>query len=60
MNEEEIVAFSAAGRFRSQPMRGAKQIQQDVRRGSRGGAAAAGGLLPLYPPFHRLPDTSYR
>jgi hypothetical protein len=60
MNEEEIQAFSAAGRFRGRPMRGAKQIQHDVRSGRRGGPGGAGGSLPLYPPFQNLASSSYR
>jgi hypothetical protein len=60
MTDEELTTSGLMSRFRPRPMRGAKQIQRDVRYGSRGGSVATGGSLPLYPPFRNGASPSYR
>ena len=60
MTDEELTTAGLMSHFRSRPMRGAKQIQHDVRCGSRGGSVRSGGSLPLYPPFRNPASPSYR
>lgn len=49
MNDFQILRITSSKRYRVQPMRGAKQIDRDVRQGVGGGRGATGGLTPQFP-----------